>query len=60
MSSAERPEADVAEQSLDAEGYDDRQIGPGSTFDVDGSAGDVLEQMQDAGPSDEDEARRSG
>lgn len=60
MSSAERPEADVAEQS--------RSIDPGEEadrpggivdFDLDREAADadLLEQQQDAGLPDEDDIR---
>jgi hypothetical protein len=59
MSSAERPEADVAEQAQDVVGHDDRP-GDRPTADAEASIEDVLEQSTDAGLPDEDEAPRQG
>ena len=61
MSSAERPEADVAEQSRSVldEQFDSRiDQGPGA--DLDAAIGDVLDQLQEAGFPDEDEAPYAG
>jgi hypothetical protein len=60
MSSAERPEADVAEQSRDAAGHDDRPFDRAPTPDVEAPVEDVLEQSRDAALPDEDEAPRLG
>jgi hypothetical protein len=60
MSSAERSEADAAEQARSV--LDDEQppIDHGPGADLDAEISDVIEQMQDAGPADEDEAPRTG
>jgi hypothetical protein len=54
MTSAERPEADVAEQAaeLDDPGYATAAVPD------DANPADVLEQLQDAGVPDEDDAPR--
>ncbi|MCO1660409.1 hypothetical protein [Pseudonocardia humida] len=59
MSSAERPEADVAEQSRDVV-EDEQTIDRGVEVDPDAPLADVLEQRQDAGFPDEDEAPHAG
>ncbi|WP_214403840.1 hypothetical protein [Pseudonocardia lacus] len=60
MSSAERPEADVAEQSRDVAEHDDRPLDDAPTPDTEAPIEDVLEQSRDAGLPDEDEAPRLG
>jgi hypothetical protein len=54
MTSAERPEADTAEQAaeLDDPGY------AATAVPDDANPADVLEQLQDAGLPDEDDAPR--
>jgi len=54
MTSAERPEADAAEQAAEL----DDPGGATATAGDDANPADVLEQLQDAGIPDEDEAPR--
>jgi hypothetical protein len=65
MSSTERPEADVAEQSRSVtdEGFDrafDAMIDQGPGVELDAAIGDVLDQLHEAGLPDEDEAPYAG
>jgi hypothetical protein len=60
MSSAERPEADVAEQSRSVLDDEQPSIDHGPGADLDAEISDVLEQMQEAGLPDEDEAPYGG
>jgi hypothetical protein len=54
MTSAERPEADLAEQDH----LDDPGDATAAAGDRDANPADVLEQLQEAGLPDEDEAPR--
>ncbi len=60
MSSAERPEADVAEQSRTVDPSEEADV-PTGTVDLDtgrdAADADLLEQQQDAGLPDEDDGR---
>jgi hypothetical protein len=55
MTSAERPEADVAEQAAD---LDDPGPATAAATDVEADPADVLDQLREAGLPDEDEAPR--
>jgi hypothetical protein len=61
MSSTERPEADVAEQSRGVTDDEfDSMIDQGPGAELDAAIGDVLDQLQEAGLPDEDEAPYAG
>jgi hypothetical protein len=61
MSSTERPEAVVAEQSRSVSDDDfDSRIDQGPGVELDAAIGDVLDQLREAGLPDEDEAPYGG